>query len=523
MRLVDRVLYALGRAFVFDPLVNTLGFSRIRLAYTAGEALGPDIFAFYRSLGVNLKQLYGQTEAAVFVTMHPDEEVRPDTVGTPAPGVEVRIADDGEVVYRSPGVFREYHRNAQATSETKTPDGWVRTGDAGYFDEAGHLKIIDRVKDVGKLSDGTVFAPKYIENKLKFFPEIKEAVAFGNERDSTVAFINIDLQAVGNWAQRQGVAYVSCQDLVGKVDVHDLIQGHIERVNRELASDSHLGGSQIGRFLILHKELDADDAETYAHAQGAAALHRRTVRRPGGSALFGPGTLRSRGPGDLRGRQHGDPAWRPEDPRCGLLQPASPEGTAVAGRAMEAQAVTDKTIRGRVVFHDALDVMEVDFSSLHFTSHGEIDNFYDEVDRQLAASGRRWYFLVNYAGCVIVPGVWTRFAARGKQSNIAFSLGTVRVSATEETRETIRERAREERFRANLFDTRDQALVALMDRKRRRRDPGCTRRPPHRFSVSRTSTCALAAYALCKGSPSRSTAARSSRSSARTGPARPPC
>ena len=261
VRLADRLLYALGRAFVFGPLVNTLGFSRIRLAYTAGEAIGPDIFAFYRSLGVNLKQLYGQTEASVFVTMHPDDDVRPDTVGTPAPGVEIRIADDGEVLYRSPGAFREYYRNAEATRETKTPGGWVRTGDAGYFDEAGHLKIIDRVKDVGKLRDGTLFAPKHIENKLKFFPEIKEAVAFGNERESTVAFINVDLQAVGNWAQRQRIAYASYQDLAAKADVYDLIQGHVERVNRELAADSHLGGAQIRRFLILHKELDADDAE----------------------------------------------------------------------------------------------------------------------------------------------------------------------------------------------------------------------------------------------------------------------
>ncbi|MFQ6024247.1 MAG: AMP-binding protein, partial [Acidiferrobacterales bacterium] len=187
--LKDRLLYAIGNVLVYGPLRNTLGFSRIRLAYTAGEAIGPDIFDFYRALGINVKQLFGQTEAAVFITMQPDGEVKPDTVGTPAPEVEIKIADNGEVMYRSPGVFREYYKNPEATSETKTEDGWVHTGDAGFFDEDGHLKIIDRAKDVGKLNDGSMFAPKYIENKLKFFPYIKEAVTFGNGRDYTTAFL----------------------------------------------------------------------------------------------------------------------------------------------------------------------------------------------------------------------------------------------------------------------------------------------------------------------------------------------
>jgi long-chain acyl-CoA synthetase len=257
----DRFFYALGRIFVYAPLKNTLGFSRIRLAYTAGEAIGPDIFNFYRSLGLNLKQLYGQTEAAVFVTMHPDGDVKPDTVGTPAREVEVKIAEDGQVMFRGPGVFLEYYKNPEATCATKTSDGWVQSGDAGYFDDDGHLKIIDRVKDVGRLNGGAMFAPKYIENKLKFFANIKEAVAFGDGRDYASAFISIDLQAVGNWAERRGIAYGSYQELAAKDEVYDVIEGHIRQVNRDLAADPHLSSSQIKRFLLLHKELDADDAE----------------------------------------------------------------------------------------------------------------------------------------------------------------------------------------------------------------------------------------------------------------------
>ena len=257
----DRLLYALGHLLVYGPLKNTLGFSRIRMAYTAGEAIGPDIFEFYRSLGMNLKQLYGQTEASVFVTMQPDGKIKPDTVGPPAPGVEIKITDAGEVVYRSPGAFREYYKDPEATAKTKTPDGWVHTGDAGFFDDDGHLKIIDRAKDVGKLNDGTMFAPKYIENKLKFFPYVKEAVAFGDKRDYTAAFINIDLDAVGNWAERRNMPYGSYQELAAKAEVYDLIKGCVEQVNRDLAGDPQLAGSQIKRFLLLHKELDADDGE----------------------------------------------------------------------------------------------------------------------------------------------------------------------------------------------------------------------------------------------------------------------
>ncbi|MDH3688662.1 MAG: AMP-binding protein [Gammaproteobacteria bacterium] len=259
--LSDRLLYALGKVLVYGPLKNTMGFSRIRLGYTAGEAIGPEIFDFYRSLGINIKQLYGQTEAAVFITIQPDGEVKADTVGTPAPGVEVKISDDGEVVYRSPGVFHSYYKNPEATSDTKTADGWVHTGDAGFFDTDGHLKIIDRSKDVGKLNDGSIFAPKYIENKLKFFPQIREAVVFGNQRDYVAAFINIDLEAVGNWAERRNIAYASYQELASHKEVYDLVQGYVEKVNRDLSSDTKLAASQIRRFLILHKELDADDGE----------------------------------------------------------------------------------------------------------------------------------------------------------------------------------------------------------------------------------------------------------------------
>ena len=257
----ERLLYALGQFLVYGPLKNTLGFTRIRLAYTAGEAIGPDIFDFYRSLGVNLKQLYGSTEASVFITIQPDGEIEPDTVGKPALDVEIKIADSGEVMFRGPGVFVEYYKNPEATAETKTADGWVHTGDAGFFADNGHLKIIDRAKDVGRVNDGGLFAPKYVENKLKFFPDIKEAVAFGHERDYCTAFVNIDLVAVGSWAERNNVPYGSYQELAANPQVIEIVKGHIEKVNADLAADPQLASCQIRRFLVLHKELDADDGE----------------------------------------------------------------------------------------------------------------------------------------------------------------------------------------------------------------------------------------------------------------------
>ena len=258
---LDRALYALGTLLIYGPLKNTLGLTRVRLAYTAGEAIGPDIFDFYRSLGINIKQLYGSTEASVFVTIQPNGEVRPESVGKPVPQVEVRVADNGEVMFRGPGVFKEYYRNPEATAETKTADGWVHTGDAGFFDPDGHLRIIDRAKDVGRLNDGTLFPPKYLENKLKFFPHISEAVAFGDGRDFTTCLINIDLQAVGNWAERHDIHYSSYQELAARPEVYGLIKDEIEQVNRDLAADANLAGAQIRRFLILHKALEADDGE----------------------------------------------------------------------------------------------------------------------------------------------------------------------------------------------------------------------------------------------------------------------
>jgi len=256
----DRLRYAVGTALIYAPLKNALGFSRIRVAYTAGEAIGPDLFSFYRSLGINIKQIYAMTEASI-LCIQPDGQAKPDTAGTPLAGVEIRIAENDEVIYRSPGVFIGYHKNPQATAAAKEPGGWVHSGDAGFFGEDGHLRIIDRAKDVGKLQDGTLFAPKFLENKLKFFPYIREAVAFGAGRPYAACFINIDAQAVGNWAERNGITYGSYLELAGLDAVYDLVESCVETVNRDLAAEPHLAGSQLRRFLILHKELDADDGE----------------------------------------------------------------------------------------------------------------------------------------------------------------------------------------------------------------------------------------------------------------------
>ena len=257
----ERLLYWLGNICVYAPLRNRMGFSKIRVAYTAGEAIGPELFRFYRALGVNLKQLYGQTEASVYITLQPDGEVYPDTVGKPGPDVEIAIADSGEVLYRSPGVFLKYYKNDEATLETKTPDGWVHTGDAGFLDQHGHLKIIDRAKDVGRLNGGDLFAPKYLENKMKFYPEVREAVAFGQGRDHVTMFINIDPISVGSWAERNNVAYASYQELAAHPQVYDMVAKRLDAVNRSLAEEPQMTASQIHRFLILHKELDADDGE----------------------------------------------------------------------------------------------------------------------------------------------------------------------------------------------------------------------------------------------------------------------
>ena len=259
--LPDRLLYGIGDLVVYGPLRNVLGMSRVKVGYTAGEAIGPDLFRFYRSIGINLKQLYGSTETAVFVCIQPDGQVKPDTVGPAVPGVELKFTPERELVVRGPGLFREYYKNAQATAEVKDSDGWFHTGDAGYFDADGHVKIIDRVKDVGSLSDGTLFAPKYLENKLKFFSYIREAVCFGHGRDRVCAFINIDPEAVGNWAEKRNMPYSGYTDLASRPEVYDLVRECIERVNADLAAEPEIANSQIHRFLILHKELDADDGE----------------------------------------------------------------------------------------------------------------------------------------------------------------------------------------------------------------------------------------------------------------------
>jgi long-chain acyl-CoA synthetase len=260
--LIGRLLYWIGNILVYAPLKNVLGFSRVRVAYTAGEAIGPDLFAFYRSIGLNLKQLYGQTEAFLYVTAQPDGEIYSDTVGPACPNVDIRIAENGEVLFKSPGMFSGYFKDAAKTAEAMTPDGYVMTGDAGYFDEkTGHLKIIDRAKDVGRLNDGTLVPPKYIENKLKFYPNIREVVAYGDKRDFVCVMINIDLTAVGSWAERNNVVYGSYQELAGHPLVYDMIGKHVAEVNRSLAADKMMAGAQIKRFLILHKELDADDGE----------------------------------------------------------------------------------------------------------------------------------------------------------------------------------------------------------------------------------------------------------------------
>ncbi len=257
----DRLLYVLGDVLVYGPLRNVLGMSRVHVAYTAGEAIGPDLFVFYRSIGINLKQLYGSTETSVFVCIQPNGQVKSDTVGPAVQGVELKFTPQRELLVRSPGLFKEYFKNPEATAEAKDAEGWFHTGDAGYFDADGHVKIIDRVKDVGRLSDATLFAPKYIENKLKFFPYVKEAVAFGDGRDRVCVFINFDMEAVGNWAERRNLPYSGYVDLASRDEVYALVGECIEKVNLDLSQDPELANSQIHRFLVLHKELDADDGE----------------------------------------------------------------------------------------------------------------------------------------------------------------------------------------------------------------------------------------------------------------------
>jgi long-chain acyl-CoA synthetase len=259
--LSDRLLYWLGDLLIYGPLRNVLGMSRIRVAYTGGAAIGPDLYRFYRSIGINLKQLYGQTETSVYVCKQATGAAKLDSVGRPLPGVEIKIAGNGEVLVKTPGMLKEYYKRPDATAESISPDGYFLTGDAGFLDADGDLKIIDRARDVGKLADGSLFAPQFVENKLKFFPYIKEAVCFGDQREMVCAFINIDMQAVGNWAEKRNLPYSGYIDLAGRPEVYDLVQQCVEQINADLAKEPHLAGSQIRRFLVLHKELDPDEDE----------------------------------------------------------------------------------------------------------------------------------------------------------------------------------------------------------------------------------------------------------------------
>ena len=258
---LDRLKYKLGDLLIYGPLRNVLGLSRIRVAYTAGAAIGPDLFKFFRSIGINLKQLYGQTETCAYVCIQQNGQVKLNTVGQAAPGIELKIADSGEVLVKGVSVLKEYYKRPDATAEVIDAQGYFRTGDAGVLDADGHLRIIDRAKDVGKLNGGAMFAPNYIENKLKFFPQIKEAVCFGHQRDQVCAFINIDYEAVGNWVERQGIPYGGYVDLASKPQVLTLIGECIAQVNADLAAEAGMADTQIARFLVLHKELDPDDDE----------------------------------------------------------------------------------------------------------------------------------------------------------------------------------------------------------------------------------------------------------------------
>ena len=258
---LNKTFYEIASILVFRPLLNVLGLSRVRIAYTAGAAIGPDLFEFYRSIGVNLKQLYGQTETVAHVCKQTDGDVRNDTVGIPMSGVEIKVDKSGEILVKSAAMLKEYYKLPDETNRALTPEGFFKTGDAGFIDSHGHLKIIDRSKDIGRLTDGTMFAPQFVENKLKFFSYIKEAVCFGDKREKVCAFINIDLEAVGNWAEKRRLAYAGYIELTGKKEVYELIAECVDKVNKELAKDPELANSQISRFLVLHKELDADDDE----------------------------------------------------------------------------------------------------------------------------------------------------------------------------------------------------------------------------------------------------------------------
>ena len=250
-----KVRHRLAEWMVFRPVRDQLGLARVRRAYTGGAALGPDVFRFYHSIGVNLKQLYGQTEVSGICALHRDDDIRFQTVGVPLPDTEIRISEEGEILCRCPAVFQGYFQNPAATAQA-LEDGWLRSGDAGYFED-GHLVVIDRLADVMKLADGTNFSPQFVENKLKFSPYIGEAVVFGgSEAPFVTAMIAIDLENVGQWAERRRIPYTTFTDLARRSEVYRLVRGHVAAVNGELPR-----AARIHRFLLLHKELHADDAE----------------------------------------------------------------------------------------------------------------------------------------------------------------------------------------------------------------------------------------------------------------------
>jgi long-chain acyl-CoA synthetase len=251
-----RLQVALGEFFVYGPVRDQLGLRRARWALTGGAPLGPDTFRFFRSIGVNLKQIYGSTETTGLVSLQPSTEANPTTAGRPCPGIDVRIADRGEVLVRSAGIFKGYLKNEEATREVIDGEGWFHTGDAGFIDPRGHLVIIDRAKDVGALEDGTPFAPQFIENKLKFSPFVREAVAFGGARPFVAAMVAIDPSTVGNWAERRGIPYTSYMDLSQKAEVRELIREEVRKCNETLPD-----ATKVRRVLLLTKDLDADDAE----------------------------------------------------------------------------------------------------------------------------------------------------------------------------------------------------------------------------------------------------------------------
>jgi long-chain acyl-CoA synthetase len=251
-----RLATALGEFFVYGPVRDQLGLRQAKWALTGGAPLGPDTFRFFRSIGVNLKQVYGSTETSGLVSLQPDTEANPTSAGRPVPGIEVKIADRGEVLVRGCSIFKGYLKNEDATREVIDPEGWFHTGDAGFFDPKGHLVIIDRAKDVGAMDDGTPFAPQFIENKLKYSPFIREAVAFGHERPFVAAMVAIDLNTVGNWAERHGLAYTSYMDLSQKPEIRELIRDEIRKCNQTLPE-----ATKIRRFILLTKDLEADDAE----------------------------------------------------------------------------------------------------------------------------------------------------------------------------------------------------------------------------------------------------------------------